>query len=530
LGGLVVLVCAACSGGDPVDHLVAQLGDDTRREQAIDGLLVLVKQAPKSRRDQVRKRVVYALMEAYRDDKARPQIVTALALLRDPRAEEVFVAALKDADRGGAHFEAAVRSSRIIGELRLERSVPVLVASLERALKAPRQDRNTWLERSLVKALERIGDRRAVEVLIRALRADPARVDFYVSRLAARALGRLGDPRAVKPLVDSLGASRHGLLLFEESRRALCRIGSPAIKPLVAAARQRRRADQTGHAAAALSVLGDLGRPGPLAGLAGSDDPTEIRLALAGARLRLEPAGTPAGDAAAAPEAAALTILSGRKASLGARRRAAELCGWYGKEGLLPHLRPTCLAEGPTNQLLCLGVALAYSRAGEEAEPLDKLLAAMQDKVSRRQLQIYRARLVVREACGQQPKCYEDKLVNAKDWRERERAALELGRLAGAGSDGPGLAAVLARRLGGEHPQVRRAILVSLERLAPRLTDGARAEVQKHLARISEDAKPHGVTPPGLVSRAICLGERLKRTGSDRREPSAPPVRDREKQ
>jgi HEAT repeat protein len=533
---VLLLLCAGCPASDPVERLVAQLGDAARREQAIDGLLVLVKQAPKARRDQVKKRVVYALMEAYREDKARPQIVTALALLRDPRAEEVFVAALKDAERGGAHFEAAVRSTRIIGELRLKRTVPVMVSALERALKAPRQDRNTWLERSLVSTLERIEDRQAVPVLIKALQADPALVDFYVSRLAARALGRLRDPKAVKPLVDALGATRHGLLLYEESRRALCRIGSPSVEALLAAVRKldqrsqrsraAARAQRTRHVAAALSVLGDLGQAEPLAGLAFPKGPMELRLALGETRLRLEPGGLsegrPAEDSTTLPAQrppvpgeAALAILADGKANISSRRRAAELLGWHGKKGLLPLLRPACMAEGPAKQLLCLSVALAYSRAGERLEPLDKLLAAMQDRVSRRQLQVYRARLVVKEACKQQPKCYEDKLTNAKDWRERERAALELGRLAAPASQ-PHVAVVLARRLSEEHPQVRRAILVSLERMAPRLTDDARGEVRELLAQTAKDVKPHGATPPGLVSRATCLGERLRRTGEDR--------------
>jgi hypothetical protein len=200
--------------------LTAQLKVPGQREQAIDGLLVLVRQASEAKRPGVTEKVVHALKEAYRDDHCRGEIVAALALLKDPRAEEVFVAALRDADRGGTYFESAVRSARLIGELELRDQVPALVEALRKAHATPRPDRNTWLERSLIQALERLRDRRALEVLAQVLRSDPARQDFYLNRMAGRALGNLADPRAVPALVETLGTSSHGLLLFEENRRA----------------------------------------------------------------------------------------------------------------------------------------------------------------------------------------------------------------------------------------------------------------------------------------------------------------------
>jgi HEAT repeat protein len=502
---LAVLALQACSSNEPLDRLIAQLGQPSVREQAIDGLLVLVRKSSAKRRPEVRTRVVHALMEAYRDDVGRGQIVSALALLRDPAAEEVFVAALKDADRGGAYFEAAVRSARVIGELELKSQVPALVTALEQALRSPRQDRNTWLERSLVGALERLGDPRAVPVLMRALKADPGKLDFYVSRLAAQALGNLRDGRAVDQLVASLGATRHGLLLYEPSRQALCRIGPPAIKGLLAAATAKgKHGRRQVNAAAATRVLGDLGAREVAPTLASGlrpEDTTEYRLAVAETLLRL------ANDEG---RRQVEDLLRNNKANVTARRRGAELLGWYGRpDAVVPLLKPTCQERGPAQEILCWSVALAVTRLAARGglEQLDRLLSTKQDpqdKVTRHYLEMYRARLKAVETCQDDPSCYVRQLSDAVDWRVVERAALELGR---AGQGG----AALARRLPEAHPEVQRAILVSLERME--LSDADRREAVAQLERLLAPPKAQAKrrTPEAILSRALCLAERLKR-------------------
>lgn len=521
---LLSLLTSGCPSGDPVERLVSQLDDAAHRERAIDGLLVLVRQSPARERAAVKLRVVNALADAYREDTARPQIVSALAILRDPAAEEVFVAALKDVERGGAYFEAAVRSARMLGELGLKKQTPVLVETLKRALAAPRQDRNTWLERSVIQALETLGDRRAVPVLIRALDADPSQVDFYVNRLAARALGRMGDRRAVKPLVDSLGATAHGLLLFEESRRALCRIGPPALDGLLSAAAKRdRRGQPERNAAAAARVIADIGLPrttAKLAGLVKPRDPAALVLAVAEALLRLGDRGG---------EALLLDLVKDPRAGATSRRHAAALLGWYGSaEALVPLLRPSCeKPDGPAGQLVCWGVALAVSRvAGARGvEVLDKLLTSMQDKATRRNLEEYRARFELMQTCDQSLDCYREQLATAKSWRQRERAALALGR-----SGDIKVASALARALPEAHPQVKRAILVALEQLAVqgRLED-VRAALVRTFEQQGKDSDPNGATPPSTISRVLCLAERLGRQAHERADKGGEQQNDRVK-
>lgn len=517
--GALLLLGSGCSGNDPLTQLITDLNDPARRERSIDALLVQVRQAPAAKRGRVKEQVVHALCEAYRRDDRRGEIVAALALLKDRRAEQVFVAALKDADRGGDYFEAAVRSARLIGELQLKRHVPTLVTTLRGSHKAPRKDRNTWLERSLIQALDRLGDSRAVPALIEILGADPAKHDFYLNRLAAEALGRLGDRRAIAPLVRTLGVESHGLLLYEENRRALCRIGPSAAEPLALAAEGRgRRGLPQQSAAAALRVLGDLGgkRPGEerLLRMLKPDDPDEQRLALAEALLRR-------GGAAAG--AKLLQALLERKAApLTARRRAAELLGWLGSAADLSANQLTAHCSLPARgkpsaarDVLCWSVALAYTRlAGKEGlEQLDRLIAARTDEATRHNLKTYRGRLVLASACGTDAACLLKEL-KAADWRRQERAALELGRSGFALHAG-----ALARRAQGAHPQVQRAILGALERLEVegKLGSKARTTIGGLLEALAIKEQGDSPPPPAITSLALCLSQRLKRRREEKR-------------
>jgi HEAT repeat protein len=69
-------------------------------------------------------------------------------------------------------------------------------------------------------ALGRLGDRRAVEPLIRVMGGDWA---DDVRRAAIEALGKLGDARAVKPLIKALGDEDQ--LIRENAAKALARLG-----------------------------------------------------------------------------------------------------------------------------------------------------------------------------------------------------------------------------------------------------------------------------------------------------------------
>ena len=515
----LLALIGACSDDDRlVDGLVSQLKEPVHREQAIDGLLVAVREAPAKKRAQTRQRVVFALMEAYRLDSKRGQIVSALALLRDRRAEQVFVAALGDAQRGGEYFEAAIRSARLLGELGIRRSVPQLIKALETAHAKPREDRNTWLERTCIRALGRMGDLKASDVLIKVLRTKPGRQDFFLNKLAARSLGQLRARRAAPHLVQSLGATAHGLLLLSASRRALCRIGTGAEDALWKAA----TSPGPGSGASAMGLLGDLGDVSVVSRLVSIEahklGDAGLSLARAETLLRL-------GHRAVAEDLVALVKSS--SASLTTRRRAAEILGWYGGSSLRELLEPTCAKESQASAVLCWAVALALSRQGTSAdlELLDRVAKAGSE-TTRQYLRRYRPRVAMVSRCqakgdpGQQQggarrvgDCLQ-KQLSSKDWRARERAVLELCKNAAAyhTAGKAGLAAALARSYPGEeHAQVRQAILVGLEQLA--LGSALPRGLAETLAAPSPKRESKGVEAPTAAqrSRMICLGERLKR-------------------
>ena len=452
---LLTILAMGCSERGPHAAHFTRLQDPELRERAIDGLLVAVREAPENQREALRKRVAFALTEAYRLDRHRGAIISALALLKAKEGEEVFAAALGDFKRGGEYFEAAIRAARLLGELDLKARVPELIKTLELCLATPRPDRNTWLERTLIQSLTRLNDRRAVPVLIRVLARAPEVQDFYLNKMAARALGALGDIAAAHALVSTLGTGRHGLLLFEDSRRALCLLGLATADELLKAANARDHRGLPGESASrALTVLGDLGLRQPVEGLLNKQPERATDtylLALGEAALRL---GLRQGvDLLQA-------VLDRPGAPLTSRGDAARLLGLYGKAGDLgERLMPACGdTNGPGAAVLCWRLSLAHARLAKDKDKdkdkdnqagalLDRVAAARQDEVTKKYLKRYRTRLTVPAKCADEGKCLEKHLA-APDWRVRERAALDLGRLGQAGA----ALKLAARYKGGARP------------------------------------------------------------------------------
>jgi HEAT repeat protein len=508
---LITAHLLGCSSSGPLEKLIDDLDDPARRERAIHSLLKSLEAANEKERPRLETRVVDALCEAYREDRNRPEIVEALAHLRAPRAKHVFIAALKDARRGGDYHAAALRAAKAIGELGLRGEVPALISALEEARAAPREQRSAWLERALVTALGRLGDPRAVAPLIQILQADPRSNDFYLSRLAAEALGRLGDPRAVRPLVTSLTTSLHGLLLFESSRHALCQIGAGAVEELLRAA-SHPRGRGAPLAIAASRVLGDVAEEHHAARvgeLLRPGAPHHFTIAVAHTLLRL---------GRDEPLEHLANILRDADSPLSARRDAAELIGWYGRPSLLEgQLTASCSVGGDAAMdVLCWSVALAYTRLGGAGElaRYDALLAKLAGDNLAHNLESYRPRLELMVACrGPDLRCLVDQL-GSEDWRKRERAALEVGRRArgldrGAASR---LLADLAAVFPGSHPQVKEAILVNLER--SEVSPPSAAKVAGLIAHAETDEH---VAPPALKTRASCAARRLREKSGENR-------------
>ncbi len=125
---------------------------------------------------------------------------------------------------------------------------------------------NNYLTRiEAVKALEKIGNPRAVEPLINALK------DKYldVRSHAAEALGRIGDPRAVEPLIEAL-KDENGFV-SKTVAEALANIGEPSVKPLIKALKNSDSCLRS-NAAGTLGLIGDVRAVEPLIKLLNDKD------------------------------------------------------------------------------------------------------------------------------------------------------------------------------------------------------------------------------------------------------------------
>ncbi len=122
------------------------------------------------------------------------------------------------------------------------------------------------VQNPIAKALEEIGDTRAIEPLIGLLskppRHDPSAVRYYTARI----IGKIGKP-AVEPLIEVLllpvrGAADPLYGAREYATKALEKIGKPAVEPLIEVLSDRRRVGpktRSGARMSAAKALGEIG-------------------------------------------------------------------------------------------------------------------------------------------------------------------------------------------------------------------------------------------------------------------------------
>ena len=96
-----------------------------------------------------------------------------------------------------------------------------------------------------MRALVKIGDKRAVPTLIKILTTSADEQDFLLNQRAALGLAELRDPQAIPALIKGLFMTGRGTDIFQECRLALVRIGAPAVDPLIALL-QEKNADDPG--------------------------------------------------------------------------------------------------------------------------------------------------------------------------------------------------------------------------------------------------------------------------------------------
>jgi len=206
-----------------------------------------------------------ALSTALGDENVylRVRAVDALEQIGDPRAVEPLVTALQDEDAG-----VRARAAAALGNIGDPRAVEPLIAILQDEDRSIDWWKVYW---KAVEALGKIGDPRAVGPALNGwcLRTDSWSRDgekdvakalgkigtpavepliaalqdknWCVRSCATVALGNIGNPRAVEPVLATMRDEGYQEGRFWEVEKVLVRIGAPAVKPLIAALRDENK-------------------------------------------------------------------------------------------------------------------------------------------------------------------------------------------------------------------------------------------------------------------------------------------------
>src|SRR5258708_714387 len=209
----------ACQG-DPDDPMTwaKQVKDLRTQKEALDHLANM--DVEKARP------AVPALIELYQDDK-RPEHLEALARYRDPRTKALLIAALEYTDDD---FDRATIAAGALGEMKDPEAIAPLIKAVEKPL--PIKSRANSTRIAALRALVKIGDKRAVPTLMKVLTTSADDQDFLLNQKAALGLAEFRDPQSIPALIKGLFMTGRGTQTFQERRLALVRIGPPAVAPL----------------------------------------------------------------------------------------------------------------------------------------------------------------------------------------------------------------------------------------------------------------------------------------------------------
>jgi len=217
---LALSTVPACQG-DPNDPLTwaKQLKNLRTQKEALDHLANM--DVDKARP------AVPALIELFQDTK-RPEHLEALARYLDPRTRPILLEAL---DYTEDDFDRATIAAGALGDMKDPEAVPTLIKAAEKELPVKSRANNARI--AAMRALVKIGDKRAVPTLMKILTTSADDQDFLLNQKAALALAEFRDPSSIPALIKGLFMTGRGTGIFQECRLALVRIGPPAVDPLI---------------------------------------------------------------------------------------------------------------------------------------------------------------------------------------------------------------------------------------------------------------------------------------------------------
>jgi HEAT repeat protein len=222
LGGVLLLgaLSLGCTG-DPNDPKTwaKKLGNLREQKEALDHIASMDVEKARA--------VVPELMALYKETR-NPEHLQALVRYQDERTKPLFIEALDYTDED---FDKATMAAGVLGDMKAVDAVDKLIAAAEKELPVKSRANNAKL--AAMRALVRIGDKRAVPTLVKVLTTSADEQDFVLNQKAALGLAELRDPASIPALLKGLFMTGRGADIFQECRLGLVRIGAPAIPPVL---------------------------------------------------------------------------------------------------------------------------------------------------------------------------------------------------------------------------------------------------------------------------------------------------------
>lgn len=482
---LFISATATACSGDPNDPLTwaKKLKNLREQKESLNRLANM---------DVERARVaVPALIDLYKETK-HPEHLEALARYKDERTKPLMIDAL---DYSDDEFDHATIAAGVLGEMKAQEAVEPLIRATEKPL--PIKSRANSAKLAAIRALIKIGDKRAVPALAKILTRSAEEQDFLLNKKAALGLAELRDANAIPALIKGLFMTGRGTNVFQECRLALVRVGDLAIDPLLELLADKNAEIRTMSKALkfdeftpgvvpqkAAWLLGDLRAkkavPSLIARLRAPQKGTEHSSII----IALGQIGTP--DAVdvlvnLAKDAKASPILRARASDaiyLSGDRRAVPVLLDIAKSGYVT------APDGSKASDLRANAAINLARiAGKEHFDAFK---AIVEKEAEAQGIFGEAldRMQVAKECGNDLGCY-GKLLGDQSWTRAEKAAFAIGFSGDAKNGIPLLLAALKplAAMSQERYPVHQAILYSLTRLGSRGCKECEEKLEKQIDR-----------------------------------------------
>jgi HEAT repeat protein len=219
---LAVSLTAACTG-DPNDPMTwaKKLKNVREQQEALNQLARMGVERAKV--------ALPALIDLYQETK-KPEHMDALVRYKDPSTIPLFIEAM---DFTEDDFDRAIVAAGALGELKEKavEAVPSLIKAVEHQL--PIKSRANGVRLASIRALVKIGDKRAIPTLAKILTTSADEQDFLLNQKSALGLAELRDPSAIPALIKGMFMTGRGANIFQECRLGLVRMGEPAVAPMI---------------------------------------------------------------------------------------------------------------------------------------------------------------------------------------------------------------------------------------------------------------------------------------------------------